>query len=271
MKACIFAILIIVGLSSCKEKESKTEMKSGPQIKEETVYYKADSVNLKGYVYYDSSSDKKRPVVLVIHEWWGLTDYPRMRAKQLAELGYIAMAIDMYGNGVTADNPTDAQKMSTPFYTNPQMSQARFDAALRQIKAYPVADTNQVAAMGYCFGGGIVLNLARLGEPLKGVVSFHGSLIGVPANKDLLKAKILVCHGAADEFVKMDELDKFKKQMDSIHADYSVKIYPDATHAFTNPNATNMGKKFALPIAYNATADTASWKDMKEFFQKFFK
>src|ERR1035437_8503070 len=242
MRTSIFIVLAFAALSSCKEKASKTENTKGMAIKEEAVSYSADSVTMKGYVYYDSSSDKKRPVVLVIHEWWGLTDYPRIRARQLAELGYIAMAIDMYGNGATADNPTDAQKMSSPFYANAQMSQARFDAAMGKIKTYSVADTTQIAAIGYCFGGGLVLNMARLGEPLKGVVSFHGSLIGVPANKDLLKAKILVCHGAADEFVKMEDVDKFKKQMDSIHADYSVKIYPDATHAFTNPNATKMGK-----------------------------
>jgi dienelactone hydrolase len=263
-------LAIFATLSSCKE-TTKTENTKNMVIKEDAIEYKADSVNMKGYVYYDSLSTKKRPVVVVIHEWWGLNDYSKMRARMLAEMGYLAIAIDMYGNGATADNPTDAQKMASPFYANPQMAKARFDAALAKIKAYAVADTNQVAAIGYCFGGGLVINMAKLGEDLKGVVSFHGSLLGVPANKDLLKAKVLVCHGAADEFVKMEEVDKFKKQMDSIHADYDVKVYPDTTHAFTNPNATAMGTKFALPIAYNAAADTASWKDMTNFFKKIFK
>ena len=240
-------------------------------IKTETVSYKADTVTLKGYVAYDSTSDKKRPVVIIIHEWWGLTDYPKMRAKMLADMGYLAFAIDMYGNGATADNPGEAQKMATPLYSDPKLAKGRFDAAMDIIKNYPAADMNNVAAIGYCFGGGMALNVARLGEPLKGVVSFHGSLVGTPADKDLLKAKILVCHGGADQFVKQEEVDKFKKQMDSIHADYTFKVYPNATHAFTNPNATNMGTKFAMPIAYNAAADTASWKDMTEFFGKIFK
>lgn len=269
MKASIYLLLVFALLSSCNE-GARTENPRSIVIKEEAVYYKADSINLKGYVYYDSLTDRKRPVVLVIPEWWGLNDYPRMRARQLAELGYLAMAIDMYGNGVTADNPTDAQKMSSPFYSDPLMTKARFDAAMDKVKSYPMADTSQIAAIGYCFGGGQALNIARLGEPLKGVVSFHGNLVGVPANKDLLKAKILVCYGAIDELVKMEELDKFKKQMDSIHANYEVKIYSEASHAFTNPNATVMGRKFALPIAYNPAADTASWKDMKEFFEKIF-
>jgi dienelactone hydrolase len=270
MKAGIYFLLMVALLSSCKE-TTKPENTKGMVIKEEQVTYKADSVNMHGYVYYDSINDKKRPVVLVVHEWWGLNDYSRMRARQLAELGYLAMAVDMYGNGATADNPTDAQKMATPFYADPVMAKKRFDAAMNKIKSYPMADTNNIAAIGYCFGGGQVLNMARLGEPLKAVVSFHGNLVGTPANKDLLKAKILVCHGGDDQFVKTEEVDKFKKQMDSIHADYQLKVYPGATHAFTNPNASVMGRKFALPIAYNAAADTASWKDMKEFFGKILK
>jgi len=270
MKTSIYILFALVLFSSCKD-GAKTEIQKSMGVKEEQVEYSTDTVNMRGFIYYDTMTNNKRPVVLVIHEWWGLNDYSKMRAKELARLGYLAMAIDMYGNGATADNPTDAQKMASPFYSDPVMSKTRFDAAMNKIKSHPMADTTQIAAMGYCFGGGLVINVAKLGEPLKGVVSFHGSLIGVPANKELLKAKILVCHGAADEFVKMDEVEKFKKQMDSIHATYDVKIYPEATHAFTNPNASAMGRKFALPIAYNAAADTASWKDMKEFFEKLFK
>jgi dienelactone hydrolase len=209
--------------------------------------------------------------VLVVHEWWGLNGYPKMRARKLAELGYVAMAVDMYGNGKTADNPDDAGKMAGPFYQDPQMAKSRFDAALNKLKTYPQVDTTNIAAIGYCFGGGIVLNTARLGENLKGVVSFHGTLVGTPADKNLLKAKILVCHGADDQFVKPQEVAKFKKQMDSIGADYTFKQYPNATHAFTNPDATASGQKFKIPIAYNAAADSASWNDMKSFFAKIFR
>src|SRR5947207_280211 len=171
------------------------ETAQSPNLKEENVTYTGDGVTMNGYVVYDDSKKGKRPGVLVVHEWWGLTDYPKMRARKLAELGYIAMAVDMYGNGKTADNPDDAGKMAGPFYQNPQMAKARFDAALNKFKSYSQVDTNNLAAIGYCFGGGIVLNMARLGENLNGVVSFHGSLVGTQADKNLLKAKILVCHG----------------------------------------------------------------------------
>jgi dienelactone hydrolase len=165
-----------------------------------------------GYVVYDANKEGKRPGILVVPEWWGLVDYPKMRARQLAELGYVAMAIDIYGGGETADNPTAAQKMSGPFYQNLQMTKSRFDAALKKLKTYSQVDTNNIAAIGYCFGGGIVLNMAKVGEDLKGVVSFHGNLIGAPANKDLLKAKILVCHGEADQFVKPQDVAQFKSK-----------------------------------------------------------
>ncbi|TMI94022.1 MAG: dienelactone hydrolase family protein [Bacteroidetes bacterium] len=242
-----------------------------PNLKEETVTYTARGVTMNGYVVYDATKEGKRPGVLVVHEWWGLNDYPKMRARKLAELGYIAMAVDMYGNGKTADNPDDAGKMAGPFYQDPQMAKARFDTALNKFKSYSQVDTNNLAAIGYCFGGGIVLNMARLGENLNGVVSFHGSLVGTPADKNLLKAKILVCHGAADQFVKPEEVARFKKQMDSIGADYTFKQYPNASHAFTNPNATPVGQKFKIPIAYNGAADSASWSDMKDFFAKIFR
>ncbi|MEO6669868.1 MAG: dienelactone hydrolase family protein [Ferruginibacter sp.] len=242
-----------------------------PLIREEQVNYSADGVNMVGFVAYDSLSDRRRPIVLVVPEWWGLNDYTRARAKQLAELGYLAMAIDMYGNGQIADSPSLAGKLATPFYQNPQMAKSRFDAAVAKIKTYQMGDTNQVAAIGYCFGGAMVINMAKLGENLKGVVSFHGNLTVVPANRSLLKAPMLICHGANDQFVPAEEVALFKKQMDSIAAVYTFKTYPGATHAFTNPSATAVGEKYKIPIAYNAAADTASWKDMKDFFGKIFK
>lgn len=247
------------------------EIAKTPGVKTESVSYGTDSAKLTGFVGYDSSLDTKRPVVLVIHEWWGLNDYIKSRVKQLAELGYLAIAVDMYGDGKMGANPDEAGKLSMPFYQNPALAKSRFDAALTKIKTYAQADTTKIAAIGYCFGGGIVLNVARLGEPLNGVVSFHGSLVGTPADKSLLKAKILVCHGADDQFVKPEEVATFKKQMDSIGADYTFKQYAGATHAFSNPAATEMGQRFKIPIAYNAAADSASWKEMKDFFGKIFK
>jgi dienelactone hydrolase len=266
----ICAVTVALSAASCNSEEKTEPETKKTGIREENINYTADGVTMNGYVAYDSGSTEKRPVVLVVHEWWGQNDYSRGRAKQLAELGYLAMAVDMYGNGKTADNPDSAGKLAMPFYQNPAMAKTRFDAALAKIKTYPQAG-DKVAAIGYCFGGGMVLTMAKLGDDLAGVVSFHGNLNVVPANKGLLKAKVLVCHGADDKFVQQAEVDIFKKQMDSIGASYTFKSYPGATHAFTNPNATPMGQKFNLPIAYNATADTASWKDMKDFFGTIFK
>jgi dienelactone hydrolase len=238
-------------------------------IKEEPVSYTVNGKNYDGYVTYDSSQVGKRPAILIVHEWWGLTDYPRMRAKKLAELGYIAMAVDMFGDGKTAPDPKTAQELATPYYKDPAMALTMLNAAIDELKTFPQTDTSKMAAIGYCFGGFIVLNAAKLGVDLKGVVSFHGGLSGVPVNKNLIKAKILVCHGAADQFVNA-EVEGFRKSMDSAGVEYTFKSYPDATHAFTNPDATANGKKFNMPIAYNAAADSASWNDMKEFFKRIF-
>ena len=264
-----------IALMACNNNTDKTETETTTakeiKMKEDNVSYTSDSVTMNGYVVYDENKEGPRPAVLVVPEWWGLNDYVKGRAKQLADLGYIAMAVDMYGNGKTVDNPEDAGKMATPFYQNPQMAKARFDAALAKLKSYAQADQSKIAAIGYCFGGAQVLNMARMGSDLKGVVSFHGNLVGVAPDKNLLKADVLVCHGAADPFVPQSDVDKFKKQMDSIGAKYTFKAYEGATHAFTNPNATAVGEKFKIPIAYNVAADSASWNDMKSFFSNIFK
>lgn len=243
---------------------------AGQVLVEQNVSYAADTTTANGFVVYDDSWQGKRPAVLVVHEWWGLNEYVRMRARQLAQMGYIAMAVDMYGRGQTAENPQEAGALAGPFYQNPRLALTRLTAALNRLATYPQADTARVAAIGYCYGGFVVLNAARQGAPLKGVVSFHGNLSGVPVRRDQLKARVLVCHGAADNFVPPQEVAAFKKSMDSVGASYTFKTYPDATHAFTNPDATETGKRFQMPIAYNAAADTASWKDMKAFFESIF-
>ncbi len=278
MKLQTFFLLMLVSVAlftSCQsgDKKKEADMKE-PKLKETDVTYTPvgdkDSLLLKGYIVYDENIEGKRPAVLVVHEWWGLNDYPKMRARELAKLGYIAMALDMYGNDQKGDNPEAAGKLAMPFYQNPQLAKERFEAALKVLKEYPQTDGDNVAAIGYCFGGAIALAMAKLGEDLKGVVSFHGNLNVVPADKDLLKAQILVCHGADDSFVPQAEVDIFKKQMDSIGANYIFKSYAGASHAFTNPGATALGEKFNIPIKYNAAADSASWKDMKDFFSTIF-
>jgi dienelactone hydrolase len=246
------------------EKEKST-------IKEENITYVADGVTMKGFIAYDADIKGKRPAILVVPEWWGLNDYPKSRARQLASLGYIAMAVDMYGNGKIAADPKEAQALAGTFYQNPQLGKTRLDAAIKKVKEYEQADPAKVAAIGYCFGGSMVLNSAKLGSDLLGVVSFHGGLAGVKPDKNLLKAKILVCHGGSDKFVPQHDLDVFKHQLDSVGANYAVKVYPNATHAFTNPAATETGKKFNMPIEYNPEADKNSWNDMKSFFATLFK
>lgn len=275
-KLIVMSVVISTATASCydqagpAETESKKDSTSMASIKEDSINYTLGGTSYKGYVVYDSANKDKRPGVLVVHEWWGLNDYARGRAKQLVGLGYIAMAVDMFGNGKTGDEPGTAQALATPFYKDPTLSKTRLDAALNKLKTYSQLDTANVGAIGYCFGGFVVLNAAKLGADLKGVVSFHGGLGGVPVKKELLKAKILVCHGEADDFVNK-EVEPFKRSMDSAGVEYTFKSYPKATHAFTNPGATEKGKKFNMPIEYNAAADTASWNDMKDFFGKVFK
>lgn len=271
MKLNNILLITTLAIFSCTQTSKKNVEVTKSGVKNEKSIYSLDTIQMNGFIAFDSGSTAKRPVVLIIHEWWGQNDYVRNRANQLASLGYIAMAVDLYGNGMIADNPEKAGQLAGPFYQNPQMAKNRFDAALALIKQHPMADTTKIAAIGYCFGGGMVLNIARLGENLKGVVSFHGSLVGVTANSATLKAPILVCHGEGDEFVKPDEVEKFKTEMNKIGANYTFKSYPGATHAFSNPEATVTGQKFGIPIAYNAQADVDSWNDMMAFFGVIFK
>lgn len=258
--------------------ESKNETKSNsgsnqkfsfPDVKEDRVSYQIQGIEYEGFVSYKVDQQGKRPAILVVHEWWGLNDYSRRRAKQLAELGYIAMAVDMFGNGRTAEDPVSAQQLAAPFYKDPALAKTRLDVAMDFLKNYPQTDASKMAAIGYCFGGFVVLNAAKLGADLKGVVSFHGGLTGAKPDKKLMKAKILVCHGGADEF-ENPHVKEFKKEMDSVGAGYIFKLYPNASHAFSNPNATVKGEKYHMPIKYNAAADSASWNDMKQFLKTIF-
>ena len=258
-----YLILIIMAAINTSFGDKTT----GSKIKEENISYTVDGTVYKGFVAYDENLKGKRPAVLVVHEWWGLNEYPKMRATQLAKLGYIALAVDMFGDGKVAANPTEAQAYTAAFYSNPKLSKTLVDAAVAKIKEFKETDPKTILAIGYCFGGSVVLNAAKMGTDFKGVVSFHGGLKGVPADKDLLKAKILVCHGGSDKFVSQDDVAMFKHQMDSIGAKYTFIAYPNATHAFTNPKSTENGKKFNMPIEYNKTADMNSWNDMKKFFK----
>jgi dienelactone hydrolase len=190
----------------------------------------------------------------------------------LAALGYTALAVDMYGDGKQAMHPDEAGKFSGDIFKNFDVGKARFLAAEDYLKQQPTVDPGRIAAIGYCFGGGVVLNMARQGADLAGVASFHGNLKAVkPAGPGMVKAKIRVYTGGADKLVPPEAVDAFKKEMADAKADYRITVYPGALHSFTSPDATKLGKKFNLPMAYDAQADKESWQDMKEFFSTLFK
>ncbi len=269
-----FTIIILFGLlisAGCSEKKGNN-MNKGTSIASKEVDYSSDGTTLKGFLAYDSSITGKRPGVIVVHEWWGLNDYARKRAEMLAKLGYVALAIDMYGDGITTEHPDDAGKFATEVMQHMDTARARFNAGLKLIKEEPETDTSNIAAIGYCFGGGIVLRMALNGDDLNGVVSFHGDLPTQPVkNPHDVKAKILVCNGAADPFNPKEKVDTFKKEMDSAGVDYKVVNYPGAVHSFSNPAADSIGKKFNLPLAYNKEADEKSWAEMQDFLHQIFK
>lgn len=241
------------------------------KVKEEESIIDAGGVKIKTFAAYIPDSHRKLPVILVVPEWWGYGDFVKMRARKLATLGFFALAVDMYGEGKQANSVNEAQKLSGVFYKDPKLAVSRLEAAERKARSHPQADPTRVGAIGYCFGGSMVLNAAKLGMDFKAVVSFHGGLsTEVPAVKGKVAAHLLICHGAADKFVSKEELISFRKNLDSAGVDYTFKVYPNATHAFTNPDATVNGKKFNLPIAYNADADKRSWEDMKFFLKSIF-
>ncbi len=242
-----------------------------PKVVGKTVEYSAREVVMKSYLAYDEQIKEKRPGVLVVPEVWGLNDYARKRARMLTELGYTALAVDMYGDGKVAANFDEASKLYAEMMKNFDVVKARFLAAMDFLKQEPTVDTTRIAAIGYCFGGTVVLSVAGQGVDLKGVVSFHGGLGDVKSPQPgSVKAKILVLHGRADKLVTPAQVEAFKQEMKSAGADLRFISYPGAMHSFTNPKATEIGRKLNLPIAYNANADKESWREMKGFLKKTF-
>ncbi len=235
------------------------------------ITYQEGGTEMKGYLAYDDRNMEPRPGILVVHEWWGHDDYARMRARLLATMGYTALAVDMYGDGKTADHPEDAGKFASAVGGNMPLAKTRFEAALNTLKSHKTVRSDDIAAIGYCFGGGIVLNMARLGLDIDGVVSFHGSLkTSNPAQKGVIKAKVRVFNGAADPFVKSEDISAFKEEMNAAEVDYQFVNYPDVKHSFTSIKADENGKRFNLPLAYDKAADEDSWEQMSSFFREIF-
>ena len=235
----------------------------------EKIRYKHDGKELEGYLAYDDAIKEKRPGVLVVHEWTGHNRYVQKRARQLARLGYVAFALDMYGKGVLAKSPQEAAKLAAPFKEDRKMMRERATAGLNVLRKQSQVDTKRLAAIGYCFGGTTVLELARSGADLAGVVSFHGDLSSPnPDDAKNIKAKVLALHGADDPFVPDKVVAAFEKEMRDGGVDWELVKYGNAVHSFTNPDAGNDNKKGA---AYNAKADQRSWEAMKTFFDEIFK
>jgi len=241
-------------------------------IKGEPVEYKSGATVFKGYLVYDDAVKQKRPGVLVVHEWWGHNEHARNSARKLAEAGYVALAVDMYGDGKLADHPKDAGAFAGEVGKNLPLMKQRFGAARDFMAKQSTVDSKRLAAIGYCFGGSVVLNMARQGESLRGVVSFHGNLATQnPALKGKVKAKVLVLTGAADPMIDSAQVAVFENEMKGAGVSYKLFSYPGAKHSFTNPDATATGEKFNIPLAYDADADKKSWAETTAFLKSVLK
>ncbi|MDH3216295.1 MAG: dienelactone hydrolase family protein [Candidatus Krumholzibacteria bacterium] len=255
MKTLVCAFLVLCLASSVQAK-----------IETESVEYKQGDTNLRGYMAYDDAAKGERPGVLVVHEWWGLNDYAKMRVRKLAEAGYVAFALDMYGEGKTTEHPQEAGEWATQVRMNKELGAERFKAAYDILKKNKSVRPDKIAAIGYCFGGSVVLTMALQGVGLDGVVSFHGSLPTDSIQADV-KAKVLVCHGEQDSFTTGEQIDTFKKNLTAASVDWQFISYGGAKHSFTDPNADDRGLP---PLSYNAAADRRSWQAMLSFFDEIF-
>ncbi|MHC8318278.1 dienelactone hydrolase family protein [Pseudomonas sp. LB3P31] len=260
----VFLALVLIALSGLSQAAIQTR---------EIPYQSADGTKLIGYYAYDDAIKGPRPGIVVVHEWWGLNDYAKRRARDLAGLGYSALAIDMYGDGKNTEHPKDAMAFMQAAMKDSSAASARFQSGLDLLKQQPQTDPDKLAAIGYCFGGAVVLNAARQELPLAGVVSFHGALATkTPAAPGSVKAKILVEHGAMDSMVTPENVAAFKAEMDKAGADYRFVSLNGAKHGFSNPDADRLGhgEHGGPDIGYNKAADEKSWADMQAFLKKIF-
>ena len=273
-----YAFLIGMFVVACTstEKETTNDQPEQPEVVAvnvmgEVTNYATDSTSMVGYLALDVNDTTKRPGILVVHEWWGHNDYSRKRAEMLAELGYVALAVDMYGDGKQAAHPDEAGAFAGMVMGNFDDAKARFEAAMETLKNHPNVDSEKIGAIGYCFGGSTVLSMANAGYDLDAVASFHGGL-GLPVMPEAgsVKGKVLVANGADDNFVTEQQIADYKAAMDAAGADYEFVNYEGAVHSFTSKDADSLAAKFGMPLAYNAAADSASWEKMKALFEAAF-
>lgn len=238
------------------------------EIKEKPVTYSDGATTMKGFVVYDDAIKTKQPGIVMIHEWWGITPHIHNEAKKFAQQGYTAFIADMYGDAKTADNPKDAGALSGSVMKDPKAMESRFNAAKAELAKQTWVNRQRIGAAGYCFGGAVVLNMARTGDDLRAVAGFHATLdLNTPAPASgTVTAKVLILNGADDPFVKKEQYEALKKDFDAAKADYRIVTYPGAVHAFTNPEATELGKKFKLPLKYDAKADQESKAEAAKLF-----
>jgi dienelactone hydrolase len=238
------------------------------EIKTETVTYKVGDTTFKGFLVYDDSSKDKRPGVMVVHEWWGVSSYERKRAEQLARLGYVALAVDMYGEGKHTEHPKEAAQMAGMVRKDKKDWFERGQAGLKVLRDHPLVDSKKLAAMGYCFGGSTALHLAHNGADLAAVASFHGAL-PMPSEDEAksIKAKVLICHGSLDKFIPEETIQKFRAAYDQAKVDYELAYFGGAVHSFTVRDADKRG---VAGLAYNEAADRRSWQMMKNLFEEAF-
>ena len=258
--------------TSSTNEESATEAAEEVEVPNGEFTYNADTTTLKGYFAAGENSEGKKPGILVIHEWWGHNSHSREKADQLAELGYVAFALDMYGDGKNTSHPEDAGKFMTAVVSNMDVAKARFESAMEILKSHPDVDSDKIGVIGFCFGGTMGLSMASAGYDIDAVAAFHAGL-GLPImpeGEGTVKAKVLVANGAEDPWISEQQVSDFKAVMDGAGVDYKYVSYEGAQHAFTNKGADALGEEFGLPLAYDAAADSASWEEMKLLFAEVF-
>ena len=261
---CILLISCVLMISCAK----KSEIIGKP------AEYKSDNVSMKGYLVYDNKINKKRPGVLVLHEWWGQDENVRKRAQMLAQMGYTALVVDMYGDGITAKDPEEAAKHAKEITGNLDLEKSRYTAAINFLKQQETVDPDRIAAIGYSFGGHIALDMARYGADIDAVVTFYGGITLTetqpPAQPGAIKAKILICQGEKDWYMAEHAITGFTQEMKHAGADFKIITYKDAEHGFANPDAKQVVERFKLKYAYDEQADKKSWADMQEFLKSVF-
>jgi dienelactone hydrolase len=239
------------------------------ELRTQLIEYHDGEVLLEGYLAYDDSFKTKRPGIMVVHEWWGLNQYIKKRTEELARLGYVAFAADMYGKGINTDNPKKAGELAGAYTKDRKLMRSRALAGLRTLSGNSHTDPDHIVAIGYCFGGTTVLELARSGANISGVASFHGGLdTPDPDAAKNIKGSVLVLQGANDPFNPPEKVDAFQDEMRKANVDWQMNIYGGAEHSFTNPDADSFGIK---GVAYNAKADKRSWEALMAFFKELFK